>query len=165
MDLAKRLGTILKHALDSPSASNAFSFLTTLFCLHMSFDEMLVKVRGARGGSEFSRSFISSAKIARNVHGDTLLHIAAAEGSENAVTILLEIGCDVNAQDNFGSTAIQSAAWREYRCIVEKLLLAGAKTTIADSTGFTAIENLRLLGKNEMADFLSLWHSNGHHSG
>lgn len=44
-------------------------------------------------------------------------------------------------------------------------LLAGAKTTIADSTGFTVIENLRLLGKNEVADFLSLWQGNGHHSG
>lgn len=131
----------------------------------MSFDELLAKVREARSGSELTNSFISGVKNARNVHGDTLLHIAAAEGSENAVTILLEIGCDVNAQDNFGSTAIQSAAWREYRSIVEKLLLAGAKTTIADSTGFTVIENLRLLGKNEMADFLSLWQANGHHSG
>ena len=118
----------------------------------MSFDEMLVKVREARSSSELTRDFISGAKMARNVHGDTLLHLAAAEGSDDAVNTLLDIGCDVDAQDHFGSTAIQTAAWRGHRSIVERLLQAGAKTSIVDCTGFTVIENLRLLGKNDMED-------------
>jgi ankyrin repeat protein len=124
---------------------------------NMSFDEMLAKVRETNRSSELSRNFISIAKSARNAHGDTLLHILAAEGSANAVNVLLEIGCDVNAQDDFGSTAIQSAAWREHRSIVEKLLEAGAKISIVDSTGFTSVQNLRLLGKDEMADWLCSW--------
>lgn len=117
----------------------------------MSFDEL---VRCARTGRVGAKDFRQKAKQAKNAHGDSLLHIFAAEGDDTAVALLLQIGCEVNEQNNFGSTAIDCAAWKGHVDVVKRLLEAGANLSVVDSTGFTVIENLRLMGKTEMADWL-----------
>jgi ankyrin repeat protein len=117
----------------------------------MSFDELL---RFARKGGIQIKRLQRSALQAKNAHGDSLLHILAAEGDDSAVALLLELGCDVNEQNKFGSTAIDCAAWKGNINVVTRLLQAGADLSVVDSTGFNVIENLRLMGKSEMADWM-----------
>lgn len=122
----------------------------------MSFDELLVMVRKCGRNSNAIASSAKEIGGARNEHGDSLLHNLAAEGDDNAVATLLKIGCDVNVRNNFGSTPIECAAWREEYSVVCQLIDAGADVTIADSTGFTVVENLKMLGKNDMIELISL---------
>jgi ankyrin repeat protein len=122
----------------------------------MSFDELLVIVRGCGRNSNAIAGFVREIKVARNAHGDSLLHILAAEGDDCGVATLLKVGCDVNVRNNFGSTPIECAAWREEYSVVCQLIDAGADVTIADSTGFTVVENLKMLGKNDMIELISL---------
>lgn len=120
----------------------------------MSFDELLVMVRKCGHNSNAITSSAREIRDARNEHGDSLLLILAAEGDDNAVATLLKMGCDVNFRNNFGSTPIECAAWREEYSVVCQLIDAGADITIADSTGFTVVENLKMLGKNEMVELI-----------
>jgi ankyrin repeat protein len=65
---------------------------------------------------------------ARNAHGWTALHVAAAGGDLAVITLLLQHGADVHAQSHIGTTALDNAATRGGRKAVIDLLLAhGAK--------------------------------------
>ena len=66
---------------------------------------------------------------ARNAHGWTPLHIAAAGGDPTVVALLLRRGADVHAQSHIGTTPLDNAASRGSRKAVVDLLLAhGAKS-------------------------------------
>ena len=65
---------------------------------------------------------------ARNAHGWTPLHVAAAGGDPAVVALLLQHGADVHAQSHIGTTPLDNATTRGGRKAVIDLLLAhGAK--------------------------------------
>ena len=65
---------------------------------------------------------------ARNPHGWTPLHVAAAGGDPAVIALLLQQGADVHAQSHIGTTALDNATTRGGRKAVIDLLLAhGAK--------------------------------------
>jgi ankyrin repeat protein len=61
---------------------------------------------------------------ARNAHGWTPLHIAAAGGDAAVVTLLLQHGADVHAQSHIGTTPLDNATTRGGRQAVIELLRA-----------------------------------------
>ena len=66
---------------------------------------------------------------ARNAHGWTPLHVAAAGGDPAVVALLLQYGADVHAQSHIGTTPLDNATTRGGRKAVIDLLLAhGART-------------------------------------
>ena len=65
---------------------------------------------------------------ARNAHGWTPLHVAAAGGDPAVIALLLQHGADVHAQSHIGATPLDNATTRGGRQAVIDLLLAhGAK--------------------------------------
>jgi len=56
----------------------------------------------------------------------TALHLAACEGHDNLVTLMLGLEADINAMDLHGSTALDDAA-RERKCAVKMLLENAAR--------------------------------------
>jgi ankyrin repeat protein len=61
---------------------------------------------------------------ARNAHGWTPLHVAAAGGDPAVVALLLKHGADVHTQSHIGTTALDNATTRGGRKAVIDLLLA-----------------------------------------
>ena len=62
--------------------------------------------------------------------GDTPLHVAAARGNKNIITILLEAGADINCRNQLtGDTPLHVAAAGGYLDIIKILLSNGAKIT------------------------------------
>ena len=61
---------------------------------------------------------------ARNAHGWTPLHVAAAGGDPAVIALLLQHGADVHAQSHIGTTALDNATTRGGRKAVIDLLLA-----------------------------------------
>jgi uncharacterized protein len=69
---------------------------------------------------------------ARNAHGWTPLHVAAAGGDPAVIALLLQHGADVHAQSHIGTTPLDNATTRGGRQAVIDLLLAhGAKPSDA----------------------------------
>jgi ankyrin repeat protein len=74
---------------------------------------------------------------ARNAHGWTPLHVAAAGGDSTVVALLLRHGADVHAQSHIGTTPLDNAAMRGSRKAVTDLLLAhGARSESAWDISF-----------------------------
>lgn len=75
----------------------------------------------------------------RDEAGRSLLHIAVAVGNQEALAVLLDRGCDVNAQDGLGQTPLHYCA--EYGNIegAKRLLEAGANPDVLDRHGNSAI--------------------------
>jgi ankyrin repeat protein len=61
---------------------------------------------------------------ARNAHGWTPLHVAAAGGDPTVVALLLRHRADVHAQSHIGTTPLDNATMRGSRKAVIDLLLA-----------------------------------------
>lgn len=65
---------------------------------------------------------------AKNVKGQTPLHIAAENyGNSEVLTILIKAGADVNAKDNRGDTPLDWASRRNKPKNAEVLRAAGGK--------------------------------------
>ena len=74
---------------------------------------------------------------ARNAHGWTSLHVAAAGGDPAVVALLLQHGANVHAQSHIGTTPLDNAAIRGSRKAVIDLLLAhGARSDSAWDASF-----------------------------
>jgi uncharacterized protein len=74
---------------------------------------------------------------ARNAHGWTPLHVAAAGGDPAVVALLLKHGANVHAQSHIGATPLDNATTRGGRQVVIDLLLAhGAKPSVAWDRAF-----------------------------
>ena len=120
----------------------------------MEFNDLIVRVRGAQGNACYVKDVMGELGDARNIHGDTLLHIFAAEGDLKAVDLLLQLGSDVNAQNNFGSTSIVCpAAQRDYN-VLSLLMNKGADLFIKDCANMNIIDNLRILGEEQVIEWL-----------
>ena len=70
--------------------------------------------------------------------GEELLS-AVWDGDLAEVERLIEIGADVNAQDDYDMTALMWAANEGYTEIVELLIDAGADVNLQDEYGWTAL--------------------------
>jgi len=75
-----------------------------------------------------------------NDEGRTALMLAAAEGDQRVVSLLLDTpGIDVNQQDSFGRTALREAVENKHTDVAEQLLRVGA------SLGFIEDESAKRL--------------------
>ena len=91
------------------------------------------------------------------VHGQTPLMIAAREGGEAGVRLLLARGADVHARDSAGGTALHVAArpwWGENAAIVAMLLAAGADARARNAAGSTPGELALAAGYQATAELL-----------
>lgn len=62
----------------------------------------------------------------RDLQGRTALHVAASEGRESCITLLLQSNVDIDQKDRKGRTALHLAALNGNCRIVELLLAKGA---------------------------------------
>ena len=70
-----------------------------------------------------------------NVWGQSALHLAAQNGHERAVTILLAAGATVDLRCKDGSTALHWACYNKHAAAARVLLEAGADPTAKDKEG------------------------------
>ncbi|KAL8766863.1 MAG: hypothetical protein Q9209_006459 [Squamulea sp. 1 TL-2023] len=83
-----------------------------------------------------------SSKILREAsdgEGCRPLHIAAKLGLPDIASLLLDLGSDIEAKDNWGRTSLIDAAMLNRLEVVEMLLNRGADTSLEDVEGLTAL--------------------------
>lgn len=92
----------------------------------------------------------------KNVHGRSILHLAAEFGEEKTVIFCLENNLDINDLDNFSQTPIHLSSRRLHMILF--LIRRKADVTKADATGSTvahhAAENL---SEKEFDDFVDIF--------
>lgn len=87
----------------------------------------------------------------RNIFGDAPLHLASRWGDAEAAEVLLSAGADVNAAGEKGQTPLFAAGNVD---VARVLVRAGANLQHRDNDGYTAERFLRVVGKEDVADFL-----------
>lgn len=85
----------------------------------------------------------------KDANGETVLMIAAGEGYKDMAELLIKSGADINAQNNYGKTALMCAAngdnngrkgnYSSYKDITELLVNSGADVNAKDDKGKTAL--------------------------
>uniref|UniRef100_A0A0E0K2P5 ADP-ribosylation factor GTPase-activating protein AGD2-like n=1 Tax=Oryza punctata TaxID=4537 RepID=A0A0E0K2P5_ORYPU len=78
--------------------------------------------------------------------GCSLLHIACQYGHSIMAELLLLFGADINKQDFHGRTPLHHCVRRKNDSLTKHLLKRGARTTIKDGGGLTALERRMELG-------------------
>jgi ankyrin repeat protein len=91
----------------------------------------------------------------------TSLHLAALEGSSDAVRKLLKRGANPNRQDTAGQTPLHFAAKREFADHVKLLLEGGADPNLQDWEGKTPLDRI----EEKSQYFRTLLHKYGAKSG
>lgn len=95
------------------------------------------------GSAEDLKNLIRKGLIdinARYQYGDTILHIAEeSKVSPDIISLLIEVGADVNAQNNLKKTPLHRAADVKYVKGVQQLLVHGANPNILNTYRKTAL--------------------------
>lgn len=92
-------------------------------------------------------TFINVISNARDIDGLPPLHFAVQNKSPAVSKMLIELGADVNIQNNKKRTALMLAVYGENKNIVEMLLNAGADVNIKDAKGKRALDYVQLDGE------------------
>lgn len=80
---------------------------------------------------------------------------AAQQGRAEQISSILESGCDVNARDEFGDTALIVASERGYLAVVKLLLERGADVNLTDPDGRSPLACATERGHKEVVDLLN----------
>lgn len=86
------------------------------------------------------------------------MHLAAKNGHNEAVQLLLENGADITARDNNGKTALHDTTKNRHEAVALLLIKKGAYITAKDRYGRTALHEV-LDNKHEMVARLLLTES------
>jgi len=90
----------------------------------------------------------------RNNFGDSLIHIAAAQGDQAAVHWLWQHGADINARNNSGSSPLHRAAMNGHKFIANWLVEHGADTKARNNDGDTALLSAIKLNQYSTVEYL-----------
>lgn len=101
---------------------------------HMAFFKQVLQKRDM----EVLEDFLKMNHIDKKRNGSTLLHTAVFENDLSFVTLLLQKGANINAQDKEGRTPLAIASYFGFETMVEHLLKKGANPLIRDEEGKTA---------------------------
>jgi hypothetical protein len=91
---------------------------------------------------------------AKDSHGQTPLHLAAANGQRDAAELLLGGNSDVNANDVDGWTPLHRAAYEGHKDVVELLLACRARVSAKKNDGHTPLDLAVGQGHKEVAELL-----------
>jgi ankyrin repeat protein len=80
----------------------------------------------------------SDAIYAVESQGATPFHLASSSGNESAIRVLVELGADIDRQDNDGWTALHYAAANMQSSCVDLLIALGADIGLGTDSGRTA---------------------------
>ncbi|KAI8023644.1 hypothetical protein LOK49_LG03G01366 [Camellia lanceoleosa] len=99
---------------------------------------------------------------AKNMYGETPLHMAAKNGCNDAARLLLANGAFVEAKANNGMTPLHLAVWHSLRAedfsTVKTLLECNADCSAVDNEGMTPLNHLSQgLGSEKLRELLH-WH-------
>jgi ankyrin repeat protein len=83
------------------------------------------------------------------------LHIAAYNGYNDLVELLLQYKSDINAIDKNGQTPLHLAAMKGHLDVVKTLVAAGSDIDAIDLESQTPGDWASLMGKNDVASFLA----------
>lgn len=75
----------------------------------------------------------------RNIAGETLLFTACMNNQRQIASLLIGLGCDLDAKDNGGMTCLVRVAMKNDTKLLSFLLLNGASMAIKDTNGMTAL--------------------------
>ncbi|WP_179947520.1 ankyrin repeat domain-containing protein, partial [Wolbachia endosymbiont of Cylisticus convexus] len=92
---------------------------------------------------------------AKNIYGETPLHLAARSGYLNVVEKLIEKGANVNAKNSNGKTPLHYAAEKGYLNVVEKLIEKGAYFDAENNKQQKPLDISRVNSYSEISKFLS----------
>ena len=92
--------------------------------------------------------------LKKDDNGHTPLHIAAGNGSEDIVRLLLASDADVNATDANGATPLHEAVARGHENVTKLLLANGADASAADINGGTPLHTAAFRGHRAVAALL-----------
>jgi ankyrin repeat protein len=122
---------------------------------HRELSEFLIRAGAPLTGRETHGTLLSEAAyggdptlirqlaahgLGANEVNDYPLHVAAWKGHLNAAKALIDLGVDLNLQDEYGSTALHIAIRSKHREMISRLIAAGADTSLPDRTGKTAAD-------------------------
>jgi uncharacterized protein len=117
-----------------------------------------IAFQAAREGDlETLEAFFAAAQPVNelNARGDTLLIVAAYNGQEKAVELILaQPKVEIDARNKMGLTALAAAAFKGHVGIAKKLIAAKADANAANGNGQTALMFAALTGKVEVVKYL-----------
>lgn len=110
---------------------------------HAAADRDTALIEASRTGSTGAvRCLLEQGGIdvdATNIHGETALLLAAAEGHTQAALLLLDCGADAQHVDLYQDTALLNAAGNEHEDTLRLLLARGADPDMPNGIGQTAL--------------------------